>query len=698
MATIMPFTAVLSVLGLALAGPALAQDASQDGAADGIPGVDSAVSGARSYEPAYFARYSPRNARDMVERIPGFRISEGNNERGLGQTRQNVLINGDRFSGKSDSVVRQLQRIPASDVVRIDIVDGTTLDIPGLAGQVANVIVRASSGLSGQFRYVAALRPYNAKPRLFGGEASLTGKSGALEYTVSISNPNDRGGSDGPIYITDAGGALVEVQDYKNSNGFDNPILGTTFTYRFAGGAVANLNLRYGEDFVFRNEPETGFPVDGPVRYRFGKVREDGPEYEIGGDVEFGLGPGRLKLIGLERFERDNYVSTRIDSFDDGSGDVGSRFTQINEIGERIGRFEYGWRMFAADWQFAGEAAFNRLDRRSALFDLDPGGDFRPLPFPAGTGGVLEDRYEGTLSFSKPITGTLAFQATGGGEYSRIEQTGSAANSRTFRRPKGSASLAWRPDAVFDASVKLAREVGQLSFGDFLASVALNDETESQGNNALEPAQSWVLDIEANRRIGPWGSLKIELQRKWFQDLVDYFPLKSGGEARGNIGDADVARITGTATIKFDPIGWRGAQLDVKGMKARLTVIDPFTGILRPISSNTRDFLEVDFRQDLPGTDWAYGASYFTNDNAPYFRRFETGRSIEGPGFLDLFVEHKDVAGLTVNAMVANVLGATQQFDRTVFLGDRSAGIVRFRETSDRRIGPIFRVAVSGNF
>ncbi|GMM92453.1 hypothetical protein [Qipengyuania sp. MTN3-11] len=664
------------------------------GAAEAVP-----AGRGQSYAPAYFAQYSPRTALDMVERLPGFTISDGNtSQRGLGQVSRNVLVNGERFSSKSDSVRDLLRRISAGDVIRIDVVDGTTLDIPGLTGQVANVIVEGSGGGSGQFTYRAGFRAHNTDPQLYGGEISWSDSLGELDYTVSLKNNNDRFGADGPIRITDGAGELIEIQDTVFSGGFDNPILSANLTYRPSSSTVANLNLRFGEDYYYTDDPETGFPVVGPVRTRLATVREDGPEYEIGGDVEFLLGPGKLKLIGLERFERDNFESIVVDSFDNGMADRGSRFNQVNEIGERIGRFEYGWRMLAADWQFAGEAAFNRLDRISGLFELDPRGDFMAVPFPAGTGGVSEDRYEGILSVGKQLTDTLSFQATGGAEYSKIEQTGSAANSRTFQRPKGSASLAWKPAADFDASAKLSREVGQLSFGNFLASVALNDNNQNAGNNTLQPVQSWKLVAEANKRLGAWGSVTFEFERSWFEDFVDFFPLPGGGEARGNIGDADATVLRSNATIKLDPVGWTGAQFDARAALVDASVVDPFTGLPRFISGNTRDLLELDFRQDIPASDWAYGGGYSTYQNAFYFRRFEIGRDQEGPGFLDVFVEHKDVFGLTVNATAANLLGATQNFERTVFSGDRAAAPIAFRETYRRRIGPIFRFSVSGNF
>lgn len=683
--------------GFALASPAAGQTAAA-GDPQETP-VTLPADAQRVFEPAYFAQFAPRNALDMVTRIPGFSITVGNNQnqRGLGQATQNVVVNGERFSSKSEDVEAQLARIPAEDVVRIELVDGNTLDIPGLTGLVANVIY-TSNGASGQFRWVTGFRLHNTEPQLYGGEVSLAGRSGALSYTVALRNDNDRFGADGPILITDGNGDLIERQETQFVGAFDNPRLATTFGYDFGGEVKANLNLSYGEDFFFRDEPETGFPVSGPVRARFARTRENGPEYEIGGDLSFPLGPGALKLIGLERFERDNFSSVVIDSFDDGSASTGFRFEQSNEIGERIGRFEYGWKMLDGDWQLSGEAAFNRLNRASSLFTLDGAGAFVEIPFPQGTGGVTEDRYDASLSYSRSLSPTLSMQAIGAVEFSKIEQTGAAANSRSFRRPKGSLAATWKPSPRFDVSLTLARRVSQLSFGDFLASVSLNDDNENGGNNELVPYQSWNLEVQANRNLGPWGSLRFQARQAWFEDFIDWFPLANGGEARGNIGDAQRLHLELTATIKMDPIGWKGARFDVSAVKRFLNVTDPFTGEDRPFSHDQLGAFNIDFRHDIPSSDWAYGFNLNHFDNASYARRYEIGRNWEGRVFDALFVENKDVLGLTVRAQVSNLLGGRNYVRRTVFDGERIDGNVQFHEFADRRIGLMFRLTVSGEF
>ena len=677
--------------------PVAAQEASDD-ASDAEAANIAAEGQGRVFTPDYFTQFAPRNALDMVSRIPGFTIDDGNNgQRGLGQANQNVIVNGERFSSKSDSLREQLVRIPAADIIRIEILDGTALDIPGLSGQVANVVYK-SNGTSGQFRWRAGFRPHNTEAQLYGGEISLTGSSGALDYTLSVSNPNDRFGADGPTILTDAGGAVIEEQYSKFSGKYDNPKAAANLAYDFGGDVKANLNLSYGADFLDLQIPETATRPNGEVRTRSFINTEDGPEYELGGDIEFPLGPGKLKLIGLERFERDNSFSELVDSFNDGRDPMGFRFAQTDEIGERIGRFEYGWNMLQADWQVSGEAAFNRLSRASDLFELDGNGDFVRQDFAAGTGGVTEDRYEAILSVSKQLTPKLSLQATGGAEYSKIEQTGSAANSRSFQRPKGSLALAWKPKDDIDISLEVRRRVGQLSFGDFLASVSLQNENENGGNNALQPDQSWNVELEVNKGLGAWGSAKLQLRQAWFEDFVDFFPLENGGEGRGNIGSAERFHVEFNTTLKGEPIGFNGAQLELRAVKRWMSVTDPFTGLDRPFSQDLDRLLEMDFRHDVPGSDWAWGSGLFTNTNVPYSRRREVGRDYEGPTFVDLFVEHKDVFGLTVRGIWGNVLGARNKFDRTVFDGDRPGAPVLFNENTDRRIGPIFRLRVSGDF
>src|SRR5206468_8468709 len=95
----------------------------------------------RIYTPADFARFAPKTAYDMLAQVPSFSIRSADQERGLGQASENVLINGQRIAAKSGGAIDQLKRASASAVERIEIVQAASLGIPGLSGEVANVIL-----------------------------------------------------------------------------------------------------------------------------------------------------------------------------------------------------------------------------------------------------------------------------------------------------------------------------------------------------------------------------------------------------------------------------------------------------------------------------------------------------------------------------------------------------------------------------
>ena len=106
-----------------------------------------------SYTPEQFERFSPLTALDMVREIPGFSIQQGGaGGRGLGQASGNVLINGQRVSGKSNSAGEALARIPIGKVLRVELGEAGDYAIPGLSGQVVNVITR-SGGISGTWSW-----------------------------------------------------------------------------------------------------------------------------------------------------------------------------------------------------------------------------------------------------------------------------------------------------------------------------------------------------------------------------------------------------------------------------------------------------------------------------------------------------------------------------------------------------------------
>ncbi len=57
----------------------------------------------------------------------------------------------------------------------------------------------------------------------------------------------------------------------------------------------------------------------------------------------------------------------------------------------------------------------------------------------------------------------------------------------------------------------------------------------------------------------------------------------------------------------------------------------------------------------------------------PSFRQTEYGTQFEGPTWASMFIEHKDVFGLTVSARFSNWLNSRSRWERFVFAGPRDS-------------------------
>ncbi|AMO72336.1 hypothetical protein AZE99_11160 [Sphingorhabdus sp. M41] len=672
-------------------------------------------SGRQIYDAGQFSRFNPRTALDMVRQVPGFTIDTGDSdERGLGQADENVLINGARISGKNNDAFTFLGRISAANVVRIEIVDGATLSISGLSGQVLNLVtnVNETSGPSGNFKWDPRWR--RSGSNWFSGEASVSSKLGKGDFTLSIENDAARNGVEGPEQVTDRFGNLLFERDEVARYSQDRPKLSAAYTIASAGGSVFNANAAY-QLFRKRETVATDRTQAGqPDIFELYSSSENEWNAEFSADYEFSLGTGRLKLIGLQRLEHSPVSDFFGQTFFDGVTPAkSSRFDPVTDEGESILRAEYGWKTAGGtDWGVSVEGAYNFLDNQAALAVLDAQGIFQPVALTNANSKVTEYRGEIIGSYGRPLTDNLNLQATLGGEYSKISQSGAKGESRSFIRPKGSVSLAWRPEPGLDVSLKVERSVGQLNFFDFVESVDVSQNSGNAGNPGLVPPQSWRAELETTQKLGPWGSLTVNLYGEKISDIVDSIPITATTEARGNLDSATSYGVEMVTSILFDPIGWTGAKLDIEGEVRKSALRDPLTGIHRRISDDKIFTYEASLRHDIPGSNWAWGAGVEESRYSDFLRLDQITRFRTAAPYSWIFVEHKDVLGLTVQANLGNLFGRAENFTRTAFgdllgqPGDLDRGFIRgrrngpiaFVEDRSRQFGLIYRLTVSGSF
>jgi len=687
-----------SSLAIAMAcSPSLAM--AQEVALDPAPVVEAPANGAQRYAPSDFASFSPRTALDMVEKVPGFLIVTGTNggARGLGAATENVLINGERIANKSTDARSALQRIAATQVAYVDIVDGASLNVPGLTGQVANVVLvagAAQAGFTTTIRWQPEWRSRIADNWL-AGEVSTTGRLGSTNVTLSLKNDANRQGHWGPEDRFDGNGVLQFTRDEFARYYGDRPRLALALARTTTGGNKWNFNLGGQLQKIHDRVGSVSVrPTAGIVRETFESI-EDEHNFDIGGDYELGLGKGRLKLIGLYRFEHSPNVDTFIVDQEIGRRS-GERFKQTADEGESILRGEYGWRTAGGtDWQVALEGAYNTLDVDAEFATLQPDGSFLPIVFGGETTKVEEKRGEASLTWGRALASNLTAQINLGAEYSELSSSGPGGLTRRFIRPKGKLALAWKLGARTTVNWFVQRRVDQLNFFDFASSVDVANGQGNGGNGLLVPPILNRTELEFVQDMGAWGNASVAFAYAYAQDLVDQIPLSPTTEGRGNLPGAHLYRISSKATLLLDRLGWRGARINSDLTWRRNRVRDPLTNVWRDQSQGQEYLVDVSLRHDIPGSQLAWGAGYFDERYSPNLRLGAIENDYTDGAFVTAFVEHKNVAGFTVKLSYRNLAGMTDAFDRTVFV-DRRDGPIAFSESRRRKFGQYFQLTVTG--
>ena len=651
-----------------------------------------------TFTPDDFARFAPRTALDMARQVPGFAIREADGARGLGQADTNVLINGRRISGKSNGPVEALQRVPLEDVVRLEVVDGASLDIGGLSGQVLNVVTKSTGRITGQFRAAPQFRTRGTPAQLLDGRIGIAGGGAKSEWNLSLDNDSNRRGDEGRERVFNAAGQLIETREEKSNFNSDLINLSGSFTRTADNGNILNLAGEV-EGLIFsENERSAQTNLISPiVRDRMFRRTEDARSFEVGVDYQFTAGPGQLKLIGFHGMENNPETANVLTEFADGRAPTGSRFISDTRSGETIVRGEYTLAALGGNVVAAIEGARNFLAIEAELAVRDGAGVLQPTPLPGASERVEEDRIDGGLTYSRALASNLQFQTSLGAEFSRISQSGAFGLSRQFFRPKGFASLDWKVRAGVNLSGRIERVVGQLEFDDFLAGVDLDQDREDGSNGALVPPQSWMSELELSLELGALGKVNLRGFYEDITDIVDQIPLADGGQAVGNIPSAQRYGVNGDVTLLSDGLGWKGTRFDLRFAVQDSAVRDPLLGTSRELSGLERVNLRGNLRHDFANKVWAVGGMFDWMDFAPQVRLDEVSRRSQTFGFLSAFVENKDVFGLTVRGMIGNLLDRRNKFDRTVF-ADRAAGLASFSETRRRSFGQIVTLEIEGSF
>jgi hypothetical protein len=633
------------------------------------PQAEQGQQGVLVFTPDFFADQRPNTALDMVNRVPGFSVIDGDGSRGFEGSVGNVLVNGARPASKNDTGSAVLGRTLASQVERIELIRGGApgIDMQGYA-VVVNVITRTESSRQSIFTANATL--FEGGQDLYGGSYQFTAREGETTWGVTLSDGmsmSDANGM-GQVVRRDGSGAVIRTEDYWNDQYGGGTSIRGNFATPLFGGKI-DLTARYGVNDFHAIALQTS-----PTVRRENLFDDDGSGGEVGVVYTRPLSP---------RFNVETRFIHQFNDFDSVSvarnqvGGVDSpeqRFTSEGNASETIFRslvrFE---RSPALTFETGGEVAYNMLETDQAF---SVGG--APVPLPSASVTVEELRGEAFGKGTWRIRDDLTLEGGLRLEASTISQSGDADQEKSFFFAKPRLQATWTPMPNNQLRFRFEREVGQLDFGDFAASADLDEDNVLGGNADLEPEQRWITEVTYERRFWTDGIVSIGYRHDEIVDAIDVLPLDMGLSAVGNIGDGTLDQLAVNILVPMDRFGFSGGKLGFRNTWSHTEVTDPTSGETREISGVRPSQPAFTIQQDIPSWKLQWGGAYIESMHQFSYDPDQTS-GFRGSDYFELWAEYKPTATLSLRAQV-NVWNDFE-VERTVYADRTPARPIAFVES-----------------
>lgn len=652
--------------------------------------------GTTVYVASFFDQFAPQNAFEMVQRLPGFNFDGGSDARGFGGTAGNVLIDGAR-PGSKNSLENVLQRIPAAQVERVEVIRGG-VGASDAAGQtvVANVvrIPGASTGTS----IVRLVRKNDGsiRPQT---ETSYSTTIDGWETSSKLDLALRRQPRDISFRRFDADGALTDSAEEERPENFKWLWYNGEAGKDLFGGRLV-LNTVFGTETFKALSTRDGFegrlPDNNPDGRIFIDVDRPYTEFSLGADwTKTGTNNWKTRLLGFTEMSWRDFSSEFTAEEPIGNRTFLSNFSQTQDRIESIFRATYGKVGGSAlKPEFGGEVAYNQLKSSFDLFEEDETGVIE-LDVPSANVKVNEIRAE---AFTNLVWNASEKLTVDGGltwEISRIKVSGDAGNEQTFKFLKPMLNFTYNVRDNLQMQLRTSRTVGQLDFEDFAASNDVTDDRVLAGNPNLSPDQTWRVEGSVDWRFNRQGSIVVSLFHEWRNDVLEQIRLPSGGFGLGNAGSAKFYGIEADLILPLD-FAIPGGRLEAGYRLRESSLFDNIIGRNRRLSDITKQFISFEFRQDLVAQRFSWGIEMDGGFEEPNF--FVSERlDFEGPYRFNAYVETIRWFGVKMRLEWNRFTGNKFDRDRFFFDPDRG-GTFTSRELQTRDFGNTIRFIVTTPF
>ena len=690
------------------------------------------------YPASYFSEWAPVTAQDMLDRIPGLDLGSmggfrgrsssrgrpsgsGGSGRGFGGGSRTIeiLINGKRTAGKSNSTGSQLSRITSEQVSLIEIIRGTSgeLDVRG-SGQVINVVLNEElSESSLQYNFGAEHAPDNTvRPS---AELSYSGQTGGLNFQASVrgydpyfytlsreySMLGDFSPNDKVLEVRKRdpqGGGVSTNLDYQiNSNS------SARFNATWTDGTHTSDTLRKTTDLKVSPNVESFQLETAPGIYK---------NWEIGGDYEFNTDAGsRWKVLFISNALERADTRERYDILSETSKEKNLFLDSWSNTKERIVRGSYTFDIFESqDIEIGAERAQTILDSKLALgisgasgIPSPELGGLIPMPVNNANSTVEEMRYEPFLIHNWIISPRMSLETSVLYEESKIIQRGDISKERDFDfvKPK----LDFRYDVTPQLQLRgtIEKIVEQLTFNDFVAATDEQDEDSNVQAGNANLRQEWYWNYEINSEYRLPNDIGVVSGRLYYEDWHDRIErmdvtvnenqLQS---ANGNIGDGEKYGLEVRTSIRMRMIGLPNLLITARSTVEDSKIIDPILGVERRMMNSWRGRTNLAFRHDLPNLNLNYGMNVQDSFDGGRLRYdiddIEYG---SGDPFWGAFLEWISPQNMTFRLEAQQIIEKAKMCrERHRFVGRISSGIIEEIEDQCYRSGPIVSLRMTGIF
>jgi outer membrane receptor for ferrienterochelin and colicins len=669
------------------------------------------------YESDYFSKFSPQNAKDILDKIPGTStilrdIDNGDSARGFGSGGDQILINGKRISGKMNGIAAELSRIQAKTVDYIELIRGTVAELDVQSeGLIINVVLYdapiSSTIWNTRTDYITGLAP------LPSGGVSHSGSNEQFKYSLGYEYQVEPDKFIASETLTDNQHNVIETNQFETTDKWSSSNLSASIAYDFSTTSALRINSAY--KFINATERK---PIHrkyhGRILIHNDKNLEDNhyskkeQDWEIGGDFTYKFKElGKFKIIFIANKSDGNEFNSQKNQLNNGIPVRTFQFDEDAITKEKILRVSLGKVLNQQHSLDAGlELAINNVNG-VATFTQFSNKDELSIE----SSNIRENRYQAFVNHNFIISPTLNLQTSLVSEWSEVTlttdyktlfnsempQVSQLALNKDFSYLQPRINLRYDYTANNQLRLNIEKKVSQLDLTDFLPEFNEEQARLEPTNPQLLPEKSWVISLTYEHTFSDdQGSISLMTLHENITDHLTEIKL-GNGSGTGNVMNAKKYGINLETTLRLSSIGLINTVINGIYHFETSDFTDPFTQLNRQINDAEKHLWSFELKHDAVELGLAYGFRIFSSSATLYNRRDYTS-NFKPDTDAEAFIEYAINPTLKLRLETSELLLAKAERKRVRYIDDIGNSDIMQYEIRQQENPRYFSLELRGQF